>query len=221
MRHCTKKCKAGFDKSRRVWYDKCEKQDKAEEKRKVVCRRSIPPLPGIRQERKRMKQPYLECGKIVGTHGVNGGVRIQSWCDSPEVLTGLPALYFLRPDGGYAPRRVLHGHSNRGQAVVTLEGVTDMDAALALKNTVVYAAREDIPLPEGAAFVADMLGMAVVDADTGRVYGRLVNVEDFPSSQMYTVRTENGEVLFPAVKEFVDRVEETCVYIRPIPGMFS
>lgn len=166
-----------------------------------------------------MKQPYLECGKIVGTHGVRGGVRVESWCDSPEVLVGLAALYF-RTAEGYAPRRVLHGHVNRGQAVLTLEGVADMDAALALKNTVVYAARTDIPLPEGAAFVADMLGMAVVDADTGRVYGTLVGVEDFPSSQMYTIKTDRGEVLFPAVKEFVDRVEEDRVYIRPIPGMF-
>ena len=46
---------------------------------------------------------------------------------------------------------------------------------------------------------------------------------DMPSSEMYTVKTKGGkEVLFPAIPEFVVRVDtDTGVYIRPIPGFFE
>ena len=33
-----------------------------------------------------MRQPYLEVGKIVSTHGVRGEVRVDPWCDSPDFL---------------------------------------------------------------------------------------------------------------------------------------
>ena len=36
-----------------------------------------------------MKKEYLECGKIINTHGVAGGVKLESWCDSPDVLADL------------------------------------------------------------------------------------------------------------------------------------
>jgi len=31
-----------------------------------------------------MKKQFLDTGKIVGTHGIKGEVRIDTWCDSPE-----------------------------------------------------------------------------------------------------------------------------------------
>ena len=40
-----------------------------------------------------MKQKYLECGKITGTHGIRGEVRVHPWCDSPEFLTKFKTLY--------------------------------------------------------------------------------------------------------------------------------
>ena len=30
-----------------------------------------------------MPKKFLEAGKIVGTHGVRGDLKVQSWCDSP------------------------------------------------------------------------------------------------------------------------------------------
>ena len=40
-----------------------------------------------------MPKQFLEAGKIVGTHGVRGDLRVQSWCDSPEVLCDFDLLY--------------------------------------------------------------------------------------------------------------------------------
>ena len=45
---------------------------------------------------------YPECGKIINTHGCHGAVKIEPWCDSPEVFAGLPAVY-MRKGGELCP----------------------------------------------------------------------------------------------------------------------
>lgn len=170
-----------------------------------------------------MKQPYLICGTIVNTHGVRGAVKIESHCDSPKVLASLPRLFLQTREGIYEERKVVKASVGGGRVLAYLAGVENLDDAIPLKGRTVYARREDLPLPKGAHFIADLIGLPMVDADTGRVYGTVTAVESMPSSDMYTVREPSGgTVLFPAVKEFLVRVDvETGVYVRPIPGFFS
>ena len=40
-----------------------------------------------------MKKRFLDSGKIVGTHGIKGELRIDPWCDSPEFLCCFKKLY--------------------------------------------------------------------------------------------------------------------------------
>ena len=105
---------------------------------------------------------------------------------------------------------------------MTLEGIDTREAAQGLKNTVIFAKREDIPIPKGRVLIADMIGLDVIDADTGRIYGTLTEVSDGVRHQIYTIKTDKGEVLFPAVKEFLEEIDtERGVFIRPIPGFFE
>ena len=105
---------------------------------------------------------------------------------------------------------------------MTLSGISSREDAQAYKNRVLYAKREDIPVPEGRVLIADMIGLDVIDADSGRVYGKLADVTDGVRSQIYTVKTEKGEVLFPAVKEFLEEIDtERGVFIHTIPGFFD
>ena len=46
-----------------------------------------------------MKQ-FLECGRIVSTHGVRGEVKAEVWMDSPQEMTALKTLYL---EGGKTP----------------------------------------------------------------------------------------------------------------------
>lgn len=169
------------------------------------------------------KERYLECGRIVTTHGVRGEVRAESYCDSPEVLAGLSRVYLRDGAGNYEERRVLSSAPHKGQVRLLLAGVPDMNAAICLRGRTLYAAREDIPLPEGGAFIADMIGLPVFDADSGVRYGTLSDVQPSPAAQLYTVTTPAGrQVLLPAVPAFVRRVDtESGVYITPIEGFFE
>jgi 16S rRNA processing protein RimM len=113
---------------------------------------------------------YLECGKIINTHGVKGGIKIESWCDSPETLAELTEIYFKKGDS-YEMRKVLSSTVMKRHVMAYIEGVTDIDSAAALKETVIYADRDDIPLDEGDYFIIDLVGLPVIDADSGVEYG--------------------------------------------------
>ena len=168
-----------------------------------------------------MKQPYLECGKIINIHGFRGAVKLESRCDSPEVLAGLSQLWFCE-NGNYIPKRVLHASVFKQFVIAQLEGINDEEAANRQRGKVVYAAREDIPLPEGGCFIADLIGLPVKHADTGDVLGTLIRVDSRPHADLYTVKTPYGEALLPAVPQFVIRLDpEDAVYVRPIPGLLD
>lgn len=167
------------------------------------------------------KNKYIECGKIINTHGCMGGIKLESWCDSPEVLASMKRIY-MKNDAEYREYKVKKASVFKQFVLFELAGLTDMDSAIALKGTVVYADRADFKLGKGEYFIVDIIGCDVVDADTGKKYGTLLDIINRGASDLYVVKTESGEVMVPVVDEFVDRVEVgEAIYIRPIEGMFN
>ena len=91
--------------------------------------------------------------------------------------------------------------------------VPDMDAARAQVGRVYYLAKADARLPKGRFFIDDLLDCEVVDAETGRVYGRLTNVDRPAAQDIYTVTDTAGEEhMLPAVPEFVKNIDICLLY---------
>ncbi len=166
------------------------------------------------------KIAYPECGKIVTTHGCHGGVKIESWCDSPEVLAALPAVY-MKKEGALVRVALKKTAISRNTVYATLEGVDTMEKADALRGTVVYASREDLKLPEGVMLIAEMIGLPVYHEQTGDKLGVLKDVIHPAHTDIYVITTDKGEAMVPVVEEFVKRVDDSGVYLLPIEGMFA
>lgn len=168
-----------------------------------------------------MKEKYLECGKIINTHGVRGACKIESWCDSPEVLCELNTIYYKKRDE-YLPIEITKASIHKGCALVYFYGVDSMEAAALLKNRVVYADRHDIEIDEDRVFVADIIGLDVFDERDGKRLGVLADYIESVASDLFVVKTDEGkEVLVPAVDEFIGHIDEGGVYLTPISGMFD
>ena len=164
---------------------------------------------------------YLECAKVIATHGVAGAIKLESWCDSPYVLAELETLYFKKGEE-YIPHEVEKSSVFKSIVIAKLEGIDTVERAAECKNMILYAARDDFELDDGAYFIADIIGLDVIDADSGRVYGKVKDVLNYGASDIYTVATEKGECMIPAVPEFVVEVDlEKGVFVRPIEGMFD
>ncbi len=168
-----------------------------------------------------MRNPYLECGKIINTHGFRGTVKLESWCDAPEVLAGLNRVFLLK-SGTYTPFKVLRASVFKQFVLADLEGIDGEDKADALRNTVLYASREDLPLEEGDYFIVDLLGLPVRHADTHEELGVVKNIVQRGGTDLYYVDTPSGEAIVPAVPEFIISIDpDDAVYVRPIPGLLD
>ena len=167
------------------------------------------------------RKEYLECAKIINTHGVKGDVKLESLCDTPKVLAGLKRVFEFE-GSKYVEKKVLHASVFKNFVIATIEGIDDMDKAIAKKGTMLYAAREDFKLAPDAYFIADLIGLPVVDVDSGREYGKIADVINRGASDIYVVSTPSGERMMPVVDEFVKKVDiDSAVYVHTIPGLLA
>lgn len=160
------------------------------------------------------RKQYIDAGKIVSTHGVRGEVKIEVWLDDALSLKRCGRVFL-----GGAEKKLLSAREHKGFLIATLEGVEDVNAAMALKGRVLQIDRSDAKLPRGTFFLQDILGAAVV-TEEGAEIGRLADVLELPGNRVYVVRGET-EHLIPAVPEFVLKtdVENACITVRLIEGM--
>jgi len=162
-----------------------------------------------------MGNRFLEAGRIVNTHGIHGEVKIQPWADSPEFLAGFSRFHI---DG--APVAVISARVQKGCVIAALDGVKDIDGAIAMKNKIVFIDRNDVRLEDDRHYVADLIGLRAVDADTGAEIGVIDDVLSLPSNDVYVIKGER-EILVAAVPDFVKEVDMASgvVMLRLIEGM--
>ncbi len=166
-----------------------------------------------------MKREYLEGGKILSSHGVRGAVKAEHFCDSARVLAMQKRIFFRVKDE-LVERRVLSASVSGNFVIMTLEGVSDRECAIALRGTIFYLHRDDIPLKKGDMLIADIIGLPVFHAESGEPLGEICDVSDTAGRRIYTVKYEGREVLVPGVSEFIKEISESGVRILPIPGLF-
>jgi 16S rRNA processing protein RimM len=162
-----------------------------------------------------MYKQQLEAGKIVNTHGVRGEVKIQPWANTPEFLTGFKRFFIDGKPIGIKASRV-----HKDCIIASLDGVDHIDAAIRLKNKVIYIDRDDISLSEGEHYISDLIGLSACDADSGEALGKITEVISLPSNDVYVI-SGTREILVPVVPEFVKEVnlDAGTVRIKLIEGM--
>ena len=166
-----------------------------------------------------MSKDLLELGKIVAIHALKGEIRLQPWCDTPDFATGFKKVYL---DG--KPVKVRSARPHKNIVIMHLDGVNTPEEAQALVNKIIYISKDQVKLPEGTYFIADLIGMQVVDADNGNVYGELIDVSQTGANDVYHIRFEDGTIRYaPAIPLVVieTNVPEKLMKIRPLEGLFD
>lgn len=168
-----------------------------------------------------MLKQYLEAGKIVGTHGVRGEMRVQPWCDSPQFLTAFKRLFTDKNGGGAL--EVLQSRAHGNIVLLRVKGVDDIAATETLRGKVVYIAREDADLPQGAHFVQDLMGCKVFEEDDGREYGVISDVSQTGANDVWHISRDGREYLIPVIPDVVRTVDVEAgkVVIHALKGLFD
>ncbi|MCY1712742.1 ribosome maturation factor RimM [Caproiciproducens galactitolivorans] len=168
-----------------------------------------------------MLHQFLEAGKVVGTHGLQGELRVDPWCDSAEFLARFKTLYW---DEGAEEADVVSSRVHKNQLLLKLKGIDSIEQGDMLRGKVLYIRREDAKLDEGSYFMQDLLGMDVYDADSYIYYGTLTDILQTGANDVYQVTAEDKKnYLIPAIPDVIININLTNgkMQIRPLRGIFD
>jgi 16S rRNA processing protein RimM len=160
-------------------------------------------------------------GTVVKAIGIAGEVVVQPMTDFPARFRKLRILWMGTDSGSASEARVEKAVVSPRGIRLKLRGIDDRDAAERIRGNILFVDEAHrARLPEGRYFVHDVLGLAVRE-EGGADIGTVADVLRYPASDVYVVRGERGEILIPAVKEFIRSVDlgTRTMTVRLIEGM--
>jgi 16S rRNA processing protein RimM len=165
-----------------------------------------------------VKPERLVVGRIAKAHGIRGEVAIDVSSDDPARFAPGARVF-----AGARALTVTSARAHHERLLVQFEGIVDRTGAETLNG-----AELTIPTDEARSledewsfYPHELAGLAVLD-EHGNHLGTMDHVEENPANDLWVVRTHEREVLVPAVRDIVLRVDvaEGKIVLRPPEGLF-
>jgi 16S rRNA processing protein RimM len=149
---------------------------------------------------------HLIIGRILAAHGVRGEFRMAVITNHPDHLTKIRTVFLGEEHEQFRASRI-RPHPNGKEALVKLAGLDSPEEAAERRGQLVRIALADAPpLPEGEYYHYQLLGIDAVD-EAGTFLGRLAEIIETGSNDVYVVRGPAGEVLLPVIEGVILSVD--------------
>ena len=161
--------------------------------------------------------------KLRKVFGLRGEFKIDSYSRSAEEFEMVDEILMGMNEHSTVPCKI-ESVKKRGEEIcLKLVGVDDKTSADLLRGQFLFVEESQRKKLRGKQFFIDELtGCTVVD-ERGIVLGVLSSIEASPAHTFYIVRTTTGEVMLPAVSEFIINIEieKKEIVVRPPEGLFK
>ena len=156
---------------------------------------------------------YITVGQIINTHGLKGEIKIYPLTDDIKRFRKLKNVYI-----DHKETKITWCKLQSDKIILKLEGIDTIEAAQKLKEKYIEIKREDaVKLPEGRYFITDIMECTVFD-ETGKELGKVTNVIQTGSNDVYSVKGKDVDILIPALKSIVTKIdiENQTIVIKPL-----
>jgi len=165
----------------------------------------------------------VSIGRISGTYGYKGTVKVVPLTDFPERFQDLRQVY-LNHAGEVRLVAVESAVPQNKVILVTIRGVESKEDALNFRGALLMVDEKDVyPLPEGVYYHFQLVDLEVVDSQRGYL-GQLAEVLETGANDVYLVKSpEYGEVLIPAIKDVIQSVDldQGVMKVTLLPGLLD
>jgi 16S rRNA processing protein RimM len=162
-------------------------------------------------------------GYIVKPQGIKGEVKVQPETPNPGRFKKLKQV-FIRNESGTQKLSIRSVRFDDRFVYLGFLEVQDRDQAELLRSSEILIEAADLIKPnKGEYFVHDLVGCRVFD-EKNTLIGEITDVVQMSSSDIYVVRTEDGdEKLIPAIREVIREVdtENKRVDIHVMEGLLD
>jgi 16S rRNA processing protein RimM len=169
------------------------------------------------------RERLYAAGKIVKVFGIKGEVKLFSYARTAAEFQMLETVTVGSTEETTTERIIDAARDRGGDVYVKFRGIDDRNAAEEIVNHFIYVDEGRRKAPQaGRYYIHDLIGCSVRSADA-RELGTLKDVMNAPGGTLYVVATHQGDVLLPAVKEFITEVNIAAkiITVSPPEGLFE
>jgi 16S rRNA processing protein RimM len=177
---------------------------------------------------------YASVGRVRRPHGVRGELVVEALTDEPDAIFAPGRRVFQGTHDGTlwldprsrAPREltVTGLRPFKEGWLITFDTVTDRTEAERWNGRYLMVPLGELSEPdEGEVFAHELVGMMMVDADSGLALGEVVEFYELPQGLLLEFRHGEGTARLPFIDEFVDEVDRTArrITVRPPAGLLD
>jgi 16S rRNA processing protein RimM len=148
----------------------------------------------------------LTVGRIVGLHGVDGWVKLESWTE-PRLRIFSYRPWRVSLSGSEFEVAAARGHEQGKGMVAKLPGCDDRDAAAKLVGATIQVPRSALPRPKrGQYYWTDLEGLAVVTVE-GVDLGKVSHLFATGANDVLVVHGERERLIPFVTGQFVKDVD--------------
>lgn len=149
----------------------------------------------------------ITIGKAVKPFGVKGEMKIEPMTDFPERFGKLRRVHLVSPAGNEIVCAVEAVRYAGGVPYLLFSGYDSPEKARALNGWFVKVPEEEaVPLPEGAYYWFELIGMEVF-SEAGDKLGTITDIFETGSNDVYVMKRGRKEVYIPATQEVIRQVD--------------
>ena len=149
----------------------------------------------------------IPIGKVVGTHGIRGELKVHSWAESAASFPQGRRLSLRREGKPLVAFKIASARPHKRHVLLALEGIASLDAAQEWIGCELCIDKASLPEPEkGSYYWHQIIGLKVLAADE-RCLGKVEAILPTGSNDVYVVREGEKEILIPAIESVVTDID--------------
>lgn len=155
-------------------------------------------------------------GKIIGTHGIKGELKVKSETDFDRFKKG--SILFLKQNDKYTEIKINSHRVHKGFDLITFNNLDNINLVLEFVGLVIYTTHSPSDLDDDEYFIEDLVGMKVVDQNNINI-GIVVDMLEVPQGHILEINNNGKKSLIPFVGEFIKEINDDVIVVETIEGL--
>lgn len=149
---------------------------------------------------------YISIGQIVNTHGIRGEVKVYPLTDDIKRFDKVDRIY-VEEGNELIALDVASVKYMKNMVIIKFKTINDVNSAEKLRNKYIKVHRKDtVKLPKDAYLICDLIGLTVM-TESGEILGKVKDVFQTGSNDVFVVKSEEREILIPGLKSIFKKID--------------
>lgn len=150
---------------------------------------------------------WVAVGRVTKTHGLKGELKFHPNVSDPGMIRGARNVKLGKNENELTDYQVESLRGSGSPLIIKFKQCDTIEQARILAGLTLYVAQEDLPpLPEGEYYWFEIEGLEVYDEE-GSFYGRIAEIIETGSNDVYVVRDGKNELLLPVIDSVIQSVD--------------